>query len=160
MDVTNEACSEGKVDVSDELATDEQIVQGLQTAAGFAENVVKRLYAISLHKSITELFGDEMTDHIGGIKLDPKQGSGACGYSLKLDIVPSSYKVDMFQFKKMPYVYDEMVRLLSAAEYYFQYCKKTYNLPDISLWRSYNGTLYICGAPDTIPHIGIKVSTF
>lgn len=151
-----------EVPMSDEEknATEEQVVQGLQTAAGFAENVVKTLFAKSLHKSIEELFGDEMTDHIGGIKLDPKPGADVCGYALKLDIVPSTYRVDVAQFKNKPYIYDEMIRLITACETYFQYCKKTYNLPDISLWRSNHGTLYIYGAPETIPHIGIRVKTF
>jgi hypothetical protein len=142
------------------VATDEEVVQGLQTAAGFAENIVKKMFSIGLHKELDELFGDELIDHVGVIKLEPKPDTDTCGYTLKLDIVPATYKVDVNQFKTKPYVFDEMVRLLTACETYWQFCKKTYNLPNISLWRSNHGTLYISGAPATMSHIGIRVSTF
>ena len=141
-------------------ATDEEVVQGLQTAAGFAECIVKQLYSKALHKSLEELFGDEQCDRIGAVRFEPIEGSGVAGFTLKLDLVDKTYRVDVKQFKEQTHVLNEMVRLIGACETYWQFCKKTYNLPNISLWRSDFGTVYVAGAPDTLPHIGIKITTF
>jgi dihydrofolate reductase len=141
--------------LSDEKVSDEQILQALQTAAGFAETVVKRLWCLTLGKTAKELFGEEMADHIGVIKIDAKEGSGDPTFFLNLDLVDSSYRVDMEQFKKIPIAYNEMTRLFSSLDIYWDYCKKNYGLPDLHIWKTIWATAHIAGAPPDSQHIGI-----
>jgi hypothetical protein len=140
------------------VATDEELVQSIQTAAGFAECVVKQLWALVLQRDISDTFNNEdIPTNIGAIVFDAKKGSGQASYSIKLDIVDSTYRIDTLQFKSAPYIFDEMSRLLTAVELYWSYSKKTYDLPELDLWRSDWGTLYVAGAPENMKHIGIRV---
>lgn len=150
---------ETKNEEEEGVASEENLVQAVQTAAGFAEPVVKRLWAHILKKNIDDLFDDidDMPDNVGAITLDAVAGSGQSSYSLKLDIVDCKERQDMLQFKDIPYIFDEMSRILAAAELYWKYSKKTYNLPELDLWRSDWGTLFVAGAPPTMNHIGIRI---
>ena len=156
-----ETQGDGSAQEEKKESTMEELTQAVQTAAGFAENIVKRLWCEALHKDTEELFGEDgITDHIGIIRLEPREGSNAPGFALKLDLVPHDYQVDVAQFKNMKYVYDEMTRLISAAELYWQYCTNNYKLPQLDVWRSNYGTLYVAGTPPEISHIGIRVNKF
>ena len=140
------------------VATEEELVQSIQTAAGFSESIVKQLWALVLRKDISDMFNNEdIPIDVGAITLDAKKGSGQTSYSIKLDIVDPGYRIDTLQFKSMPYIFDEMSRILAAAELYWSYSKKTYNLPELDLWRSDWGTLFVAGAPESMKHIGIRI---
>jgi hypothetical protein len=147
-----------KSEPTPETATDEELVQSIQTAAGFSESVVKQLWSIALNKDSDDIFGDEDTmATIGAITLDAKEGSNATSYSIKLDIVGADERPNMLQFKDIPYIFNEIDRILMSAELYWSYCKKTYKLPEFTLWRSDWGTLFIAGAPPTMKHIGVRI---
>jgi hypothetical protein len=141
----------------DSVATVDELIQSVQTAAGFAESVVKRLWSYALNKDMSELFDDDNDAHVGSIALDAKEGSGQTSYSIKLDIVNHDDRVDMLQFKNIPYIFDEMSRILAAAELYWSYSKKIYKLPELNLWRSNWGTLFVAGSPQTMKQIGIRI---
>ncbi len=136
--------------------TDEQKLQALQTSAGLSELIVKQLWAIILKKDITDIFGNNNVVDTGAIVLDAKNNNYH-SYTLKLELVKHTDRIDVLQFKDMPHVLNEMVRILQAAELYWTYCGHEYKLPPLNLWRSDWGTLYVAGAPNDIPHIGIKI---
>ena len=139
-------------------ATDEELVQSIQTASGFSEAVVKQLWSIVLNKDLDDIFGDdEVSSTAGAITLDAKDSSNVASFTIKLDIVNADERPNMLQFKDMPYVFDEIDRILTSAELYWAYCKKTYNLPGLTLWRSNWATLYVAGAPETMKHIGVRI---
>jgi hypothetical protein len=145
---------------AERVATEEELIQSIQTAAGFSEPVVKQLWSLILKKDLSDIFDtddDDMPSDVGAITLDAKDGSGQMSYSIKLDIVDPNDRIDILQFKDIPYIFDEMSRILTSAELYWSYCKKTYKLPELDLWRSGWGTLFVAGAPDTMKHIGIRI---
>ena len=77
--------------LEEKKATDEYMLQALQTASCFAENVVKKLWCATLRKSSIELFGEEIPEISGEINIDAKPGSGMQSYALKLEIVSSTF---------------------------------------------------------------------
>lgn len=146
-----------RLDNEEHKITNDEMMQALQTAAGFSEALIKQMWAKILKKDQDDLFGEETTDIVGMINLDTKPGVTHNSYSLKLDFVDSTDRVDMAQFKSTPYIYDEILRLIKAAELYWTYCIHKYSLPDLSLWRSSWGTLFVAGAPESLQHIGVRV---
>jgi hypothetical protein len=143
--------------LEEKKATDEYMLQALQTASCFAENVVKKLWCATLRKSSIELFGEEIPEISGEINIDAKPGSGMQSYALKLDIVSSTYRINVEQFKNIPVAYKEMIRLMTAVEIYWEYCKTNYKLPKLYLWKTLHGTLHVGGAPEDASHIGVIV---
>lgn len=139
--------------------TDEEITQALQTAAGFAEKPVKNLIRLTLNKDIGELFGDDgIPNDAGVIKMEPKEGSGAEPFNIKLQVVPSTYRMSLKKFGRHTYAYDEVVRLINAAQMYFKYAKNLYNIPaGLMLWRTSHGNLKFAGAPSDANHIGVII---
>jgi hypothetical protein len=154
----NEKLNQEIINEKDSVITDEQLLHALQTAKCLTENVVKNLWCITLNKTYEELFGTDLPNDIGSIIIEPKKDMDIPTYILKLGLVDSSYRINMIQFKKIPMVYNEMEILMSSVDLYWNYCKTTYNLPDLVLWKSVWGSFYVAGSPYNSKHISILTS--
>lgn len=86
------------------------------------------------------------------------------GWELKLAVVDANHRELLARWKnEEPVVLQQMEGLLKMAWGYIQYALESYELPNPELFRekiipSPWGTLYVLGAPDDAPQIGVSIT--
>jgi hypothetical protein len=135
---------------------EEQLVV-IQTAAGFAERVVKEQYAAHLGRTLEDVFGDDIGGDPGLCILKARQRSQARDFTLCLGLVPHDYfDENIKDHAQLGEVKRQLMSLMFSAELYHRYLMS--QLPEsqqTKLNRSTRGTLYIVDAPRETQHIGI-----
>lgn len=117
----------------------------------YADNVLKKLIAHTLHKEVTDLFNDNI-DTIGAILID----DGKDIYRLQLGFVKKDYELDLLHFTNRSDVRERMVFLLNTVKIlYCSLCNymKTIMEFNYKLEIGMNTTLYL--DPDSEYRIGI-----
>jgi hypothetical protein len=140
------------------MIAEDKFFEALETAGSFAEKSVKQLLITVLQKSARDLFDDEPTPRDCG-KINIKMPDDKI-LTLCLDLVDSNYRIPIHKFgNSHEQCMTEVLRLFTAAELYFQYIKKTFNLYDeCNLVRSRHLSLRIVGTPSSLPHISVVIS--
>lgn len=114
-------------------------------ATMFADNVLKRLVAHTLNKPINDLFDDYVKTR-GEILLDVNKTK----YTLKLDIVPKDYMLDLKQFKNHAGVRERMEFLLNMVK--VLYCPIKDHMKE---WAKKNDTTF-----NYVLQIGLNTTLF
>ena len=136
---------------------DEQKLKVIQTAAGFAERIVKEHYAAHLDQSAADVFGDAIGGPPGVCTLKARERSQARDFTLSLGIVPHDhFDENIRDVAQIESTGRALMSLICSAEIYHQYLMAQLP-PDrrTELVRSTRGTLSIKGAAATSQHIGI-----
>ena len=115
--------------------------QILDQSISFADNPLKRLVSHTLGCDVDELF-DEYSDTIGEILISNDNKK----YTLKLDIVPKEYMLDLGEFKGNKQVIEKIVFLLNTVKVLFCPIKdhmRTLRSFNYVLQISHNTTLFL-----------------
>lgn len=159
----------------------------MTTISAFAEDVVKTWFAQIYDRPLSDVFPDGLTNNIGSVTILPDENmirtrrrarighdeevrdddmheDDSAGWELKLSVVDNTHRTNLDEWKmKEPVVLQHMQGLLKMAWGYINYAIESYGLPDkhlfvSNIYPSPWGTLYIHGAPETVPQIGVTIT--
>jgi hypothetical protein len=180
---TPESTLEGKTDDQ----AKKEFNDAMEVISRFAEDVVKTWFARMYNRELKELFPDGLIGHTASIRMMPGEdllrerkrarvardeetrgddtadAQDALGWELKLAVVGPDHRVNLDEWKRNePAVLGQMQGLLKTAWGYIQYALESYNLPTPELFKnsvipSPWGTLYVLGAPEESPQIGVSI---
>lgn len=175
------------VDPATEDAEKKKFNEGMEVISRFAEDVVKTWFAQMYNCDLKELFPDGLVGHVGSIRMMPtkemleerrkrpsvvpkdeeSRGDDSAvdtsGWELKLVVVDANHRENLMRWREEePGVLQQMQGLLKTAWGYIQYALESYGLPNPELFvekviPSPWGTLYVLGAPDASPQIGVSI---
>lgn len=155
--------------------------------SAYAEDVVKTWFSQIYNRALYDVFPDGLTGNIGSVTMLPSEDmirarrrarvghdeevrdgdiheDDSAGWELRLAVVDGDHRTNLDEWKlKEPVVLQHMQGLLKMAWGYIHYAIESYDLPDKELfvnqvYPSPWGTLYVHGAPDTVPQIGITLT--
>lgn len=162
--------------------------EAMTMISAFAEDVVKTWFARIYDRQLADVFPDGLTNNVATITMMPDDDmirtrrrarlgrdeevrddnmheDDSAGWELKLAVVEGDHRTNLDEWKiKGPVVLHHMQGLLKMAWGYINYALESYELPDKHLFLnkvvpSPWGTLYILGAPEGTPQIGVEIST-
>lgn len=164
-----------------------QFNEAMRTISAFAEDVVKTWFAQIYDRPVKDVFPDGLTGNIGSVRMlpgeevvrtrrrarvghdeevrdDDMHEDDSAGWELQLAVVDSNHRTNIDEWKlKEPVVLQHMQGLLKMAWGYINYAIESYDLPDKHLFintviPSPWGTLYVEGAPDGVPQLGVTIT--
>ncbi len=184
----NAQCDEQAAPAPEPCADDvKKFNESMVMISAYAEDVVKTWFAQIYNRPLTDAFPDGLTGNVGSVTMLPSEDmirarrrarvghdeevrdddtheDDSAGWELRLAVVDGNHRTNLDEWKlKEPVVLQHMQGLLKMAWGYIHYAIESYDLPDKELfvnqvYPSPWGTLYIPGAPDTVPQIGVTLT--